>query len=80
VWVGRGDASGLARRGQTIIGGADFCLGWDGGVDEVLALLEKNGVSLEAGPGSRTCARGTSTSVYSRDPDDNLVEFTVYDR
>jgi catechol 2,3-dioxygenase-like lactoylglutathione lyase family enzyme len=26
----------------------------------------------------RTCARGSSTSVYFRDPDDNLVEFTVY--
>ena len=26
------------------------------------------------------CARGLSTSVYFRDPDDNLVEFTVYDR
>jgi catechol 2,3-dioxygenase-like lactoylglutathione lyase family enzyme len=26
------------------------------------------------------CARGQSTSVYFRDPDDNLVEFTVYDR
>ena len=34
----------------------------------------------EAGPGPRRCARGVSTSVYFRDPDDNLVEFTVYDR
>jgi catechol 2,3-dioxygenase-like lactoylglutathione lyase family enzyme len=25
-------------------------------------------------------ARGLSTSVYIRDPDGNLVEFTVYDR
>jgi catechol 2,3-dioxygenase-like lactoylglutathione lyase family enzyme len=33
----------------------------------------------EAGPGLRTCARGPSTSVYFRDPDENLVEFTVYD-
>jgi catechol 2,3-dioxygenase-like lactoylglutathione lyase family enzyme len=62
------------------IGGADFCLEWEGSVDEVLALLEKNGVRLEAGPAPRTCARGTSTSVYLRDPDDNLVEFTVYGR
>ena len=31
-----------------------------------------------AGPGTRSCARGPSTSVYFRDPDDNLVEFTVY--
>jgi catechol 2,3-dioxygenase-like lactoylglutathione lyase family enzyme len=35
---------------------------------------------LEAGPGPRMCARGPSTSVYFRDPDNNLVELTVYDR
>jgi catechol 2,3-dioxygenase-like lactoylglutathione lyase family enzyme len=59
-------------------GGADFCLEWRGSVDEVLALLAAHGIAVEAGPGPRTCARGTSTSVYVRDPDDNLVEFTVY--
>ena len=59
--------------------GADFCLAWDGTVDEVLALLKRNGIVPEAGPGLRTCARGPSTSVYFRDPDENLVEFTVYD-
>jgi catechol 2,3-dioxygenase-like lactoylglutathione lyase family enzyme len=61
-------------------GGADFCLEWEGTIDEILALLKENGVVPEAGPGTRTCARGPSTSVYFRDPDDNLVEFTVYDR
>jgi catechol 2,3-dioxygenase-like lactoylglutathione lyase family enzyme len=60
------------------VGGADFCLVWEGAVQEVLDLLAKNGVAVEAGPGPRTCARGLSTSVYFRDPDDNLVEFTVY--
>jgi len=60
-------------------GGADFCVEWDGPVDEVLALLKRNNVVPEAGPGPRTCARGTATSVYFRDPDDNLVELTVYE-
>jgi catechol 2,3-dioxygenase-like lactoylglutathione lyase family enzyme len=60
------------------IGGADFCLEWEGTVDEVLSLLERSGIRPEAGPGTRTCARGPSTSVYFRDPDDNLVELTVY--
>jgi catechol 2,3-dioxygenase-like lactoylglutathione lyase family enzyme len=59
-------------------GAADFCLEWDGTVDEVLALLKRNGVVPEAGPGPRAGARGQSTSVYFRDPDDNLVELTVY--
>jgi len=67
-----------ARRPTT--GGADFCLEWEGTVEEVLALLARQGIAIEAGPGPRTCARGVSTSVYVRDPDDNLVELTVYDR
>jgi catechol 2,3-dioxygenase-like lactoylglutathione lyase family enzyme len=60
------------------VGGADFCLVWEGTVQEILGLLARNGVAVEAGPGPRTCARGHSTSVYFRDPDDNLVELTVY--
>ena len=60
------------------VGGADFCLVWEGSVQEVVDLLARNGVAVEAGPGPRTCARGVSTSVYFRDPDDNLVELTVY--
>jgi len=65
---------------QPTVGGADFCLEWDETVDDVLALLKRNSVVPEAGPGLRTCARGPSTSVYFRDPDSNLIEFTVYDR
>jgi catechol 2,3-dioxygenase-like lactoylglutathione lyase family enzyme len=62
------------------IGGADFCLEWEGTPDEVLALLKNNGVTLEVGPSIRTCARGPSTSIYFRDPDENLVELTIYDQ
>ena len=46
----------------------------------MLDLLARNGIAIEAGPGPRTCARGLSTSVYFRDPDENLVELTVYER
>jgi catechol 2,3-dioxygenase-like lactoylglutathione lyase family enzyme len=60
------------------VSAADFCLEWEGSVEEVLALLARLGIPVEAGPGPRTCARGTSTSVYFRDPDGNLLEFTVY--
>jgi catechol 2,3-dioxygenase-like lactoylglutathione lyase family enzyme len=72
------DRPGYLGARRPSVGGADFCLEWDGTVDEVLALLKRNGITPEAGPGPRSCARGTSTSVYFRDPDDNLVEFTVY--
>jgi catechol 2,3-dioxygenase-like lactoylglutathione lyase family enzyme len=67
----------LGARRPTV-GGADLCLVWEGTVQEVLDLLARNGVAVESGPGPRTCARGPSTSVYFRDPDDNLVELTVY--
>jgi catechol 2,3-dioxygenase-like lactoylglutathione lyase family enzyme len=69
----------LGARRPTI-GAADFCLEWEGTPDEVVALLAKNGVTPEAGPGIRTCARGPSTSIYFRDPDENLVELTIYDQ
>src|SRR5262245_25215078 len=72
------DRPGYLGARRPSVGGADFCMEWKGTVAEVLALLEKNGIKPEAGPGTRTCARGPSTSVYFRDPDDNLVEFTVY--
>jgi len=72
------DRPGYLGARRPSVGGADFCLEWDGTVREVLDLLAKNGITPEAGPGPRSCARGTSTSVYFRDPDDNLVEFTVY--
>jgi len=62
------------------VGAADFCLEWEGTVREVLDLLAEAGVTPEVGPATRTCARGPSTSVYFRDPDENLVEFTVYDQ
>ena len=75
-WPDRPGYLGARRPG---VGGADFCLEWDGTVQQVLDLLQENGVVPEVGPATRTCARGPSTSVYFRDPDGNLVEFTVYD-
>ena len=72
------DRPGYLGARRPSVGGADFCLEWGGTVQEVLDLLARNGITPEAGPGPRSCARGTSTSVYFRDPDDNLVEFTVY--
>jgi catechol 2,3-dioxygenase-like lactoylglutathione lyase family enzyme len=71
---------GYLGAGRPAVGGADFCLVWEGTARQVLDLLERNGIAVEAGPGTRTCARGPSTSVYFRDPDGNLVEFTVYDQ
>src|SRR5262245_8409964 len=73
------DRPGYLGARRPAVGGADLCLEWEGTVAQVLTLLEKSGVTPEAGPATRTCARGPATSIYFRDPDGNLVEFTVYD-
>ena len=72
------DRPGYLGARKPSVGGADFCVVWEGSVQEVLDLLKRNDIPVEAGPGPRACARGESTSVYFRDPDDNLVEFTIY--
>ena len=74
------EATGYLGARRPSVGGADFCLEWAGTVPDLLGLLERSGVTPEVGPSTRTCACGPSTSVYFRDPDDNLVELTVYPR
>lgn len=71
-------------RGRTATPGcADFCMAWEGTVDEVLAMLKKAGIAPTEGPvprkgGGRGEGRLPSTSVYVTDPDGNLLEFMVY--
>jgi catechol 2,3-dioxygenase-like lactoylglutathione lyase family enzyme len=61
-------------------GAADFCLVADRPLAEVIAHLKRNGVPIELGPVQRTDARGEMTSIYFRDPDENLVEISEYPR
>ena len=60
-------------------GGADFCLITEKPIDEVIAHLKSCGVAIEVGPVARTGALGAMTSIYFRDPDENLVEIARYD-
>ena len=60
-------------------GAADFCLITDQPIKDVAAHLEAAGVEIELGPVPREGARGGMTSVYFRDPDQNLVEIARYD-
>ena len=41
--------------------------------------LASHGVEIEVGPVPRWGARGVGTSIYFRDPEDNLVEARTYD-
>jgi catechol 2,3-dioxygenase-like lactoylglutathione lyase family enzyme len=61
-------------------GSADICFRWDGPISEATALLERHGLPVVDGPSPRLAADGTrATSVYTVDPDGNLLEFLTTD-
>ncbi len=60
-------------------GCGDLCFVWEGGIDDLLATLQRLGITPEHGPVRRIGGRGVEgVSVYCRDPDENLVEFISY--
>lgn len=69
-------------RGPTASPGCgDFCFVWSGTPEALHAALQAVGAAIELGPVARLGGRagGTmGTSVYSRDPDGNLIEFIIY--
>jgi catechol 2,3-dioxygenase-like lactoylglutathione lyase family enzyme len=57
----------------------DFCVVWEGTDAELRALLAKGGASVEDVPVERRGARRVmASSIYTRDPDGNLLEFMSY--
>lgn len=60
-------------------GSADLCFVWEGGAEALDQTLTKAGAKIETGPMAMRGARGQGVSVYTRDPDQNLVEFIIYD-
>ncbi|KFV99323.1 Glyoxalase domain-containing protein 5, partial [Eurypyga helias] len=59
-------------------GSADICLITKVPLDQLLDHLKACGVIIEEGPVSRTGAVGPITSIYFRDPDENLIEVSRY--
>jgi catechol 2,3-dioxygenase-like lactoylglutathione lyase family enzyme len=59
------------------MGSGDLCFLVDS-LDGIEAHLEACGVPVLVARSTRTGARGPITSVYIRDPDQNLVELSVY--
>ncbi len=57
-----------------IAGSGDLCLLTEEAVDDVVAVLRRKDIEIEAGPLRRDGAAGALESVYVRDPDGNLVE------
>jgi catechol 2,3-dioxygenase-like lactoylglutathione lyase family enzyme len=60
-------------------GCGDLCFVWEGGAEALHAKLEAAGAGIIAGPVELEGARGRGVSVYTRDPDGNLLEFIIYD-
>ena len=70
-------------RGKPALPGCgDFCFVWKGSMDSLCVKLAEAGAPIEEGPverlGARNAGRAMGTSVYTRDPDRNLLEFIVY--
>jgi catechol 2,3-dioxygenase-like lactoylglutathione lyase family enzyme len=57
-------------------GSADLCFIVETPLDDVIAHLKDEGVVIIHGPVAKTGATGPLRSVYIRDPDGNLIEFS----
>ena len=58
-------------------GSADLCFLADTPIAAWTAHLAKLDIEVEEGPVARTGAQGPLTSLYVRDPDQNLIEVSV---
>jgi catechol 2,3-dioxygenase-like lactoylglutathione lyase family enzyme len=73
----------ISLRGPTAVPGCgDFCFVWDGTVESAAAALREAGADIIEGPiervGGRTRGTKAGTSLYTRDPDGNLLELITY--
>lgn len=59
-------------------GSADLCLITSSSISEVLAILQSYQIDIIEGPIPRTGAVGPISSIYLRDPDQNLIEISSY--
>ncbi len=71
----------LRGRGA-VPGGGDLCFVWQGAVEDLKSTLSRAEAAIIEGPvprqGGRAAGTTVGTSVYTRDPDGNLLEFIVY--
>ncbi|XP_054851819.1 glyoxalase domain-containing protein 5 [Eublepharis macularius] len=63
---------------KPVPGSLDICLITEKPLEQLMGHLKACGVKIEEGPVLRTGAVGPITSVYFRDPDQNLLEVSNY--
>lgn len=69
---------GEELRNHAMEGSGDLCLITDWAMDDVIAHLKECDVSILEGPVAKSGAQGPIESVYFNDPDNNLIEVSVY--
>ena len=61
-------------------GCGDLCFEWDGSMEDLQAMLSSVDAEIIEGPVERVGGLDkTGCSVYVRDPDQNLLEFIIYE-
>lgn len=60
------------------VGVYDFCLETNASVKSIISNYNKHNIPIELGPITKHGAKGKMTSIYVRDPDNNLVEVSTY--
>ena len=61
-------------------GSVDLCFRWDGPIDDAIDMLKARNLPIVEGPVPRPAADGSDAcSVYTVDPDGNLIEFLTTD-
>jgi catechol 2,3-dioxygenase-like lactoylglutathione lyase family enzyme len=61
-------------------GSGDLCFTTGRSMEKIMAHLRICGAEIIEGPVRRTGAGGSMTSVYIRDPDQNLIEVATYQK
>lgn len=61
-------------------GSADLCFIAETALEDVIAHLQAQNIDIVEGPIERTGAMGKILSVYLRDPDQNLIEISNYEK
>ena len=69
---------GQELRNHAMEGSGDLCLITNWSMDEVIGHLKACKVTILEGPLTKSGALGPIQSVYFNDPDNNLIEVSVY--